>query len=176
MPTNFRRQILTATIIIGGSVMAFGAGFYFLSKSVGIQAEKIVTAQTFIAKDSAALAAFAELKKNAAEAALYQNAMEKVLVPKEQLLDFPRWLDGIARTRQVGLVFSFVGGESLPQAETPGFIGFSADITGTFDNLTAFIKDIEFNSARFLANFDGFDLTRSESNYRLVSQGKVFFK
>ena len=173
---DFRREVLVGIIVITGSIFIFGAGFYFFSKSLRADAQYIAEDRLLIAESSAILASFAELKRDASLAVRYEKAMERLLVPKDHLIDFPRWLEGLARVRQVGLNFSFSGSEVGPQEDYPGYINFSLDVTGNFDAIAAFLKDAESQSVRFLLNLDTFDVTRGGSGYRVFSRGRVFFK
>ena len=72
--------------------------------------------------------------------------------------------------------FSFSGSEIAPQENYPGYINFSLDIAGTFDAVTSFVKDIETGASRFLVSLNAFDTKRNGSGYRIIFQGKVFFK
>jgi len=173
---NFRKEVRKGILVILASVVVFGVSFYFFSKSLNSVTNDIVSDRLLIAKNSGVLENLAELKRGDQEAVHYQKAMEKLLVPKDQLLQFPGWLDGLARVRQVGLNFSFSGAEVAPQENYPGYINFSLDMTGSINALTSFLEDIELQPTRFLANLDSFEVTKSDSGYRITSSGKVFFK
>lgn len=176
MPNHFKQEITLSLSIIGGSIIVFGVLLYFLSQDVVSQADKIVADRLVVSQRATAIEALAELKNNKPKANAYFEAMNKILVTQDQLLDFPRWLDGLARVRQVGMNFSFHGTQNPSTGSSPGFISFSLDLTGASQNLIDFMKDIEFRSPRFLATIDNFDFTRKESGYRIMANGKVFFK
>lgn len=176
MPDRFRRELLISLFVIIGGLLIFSATLYLLSSDLSARAEKIVADRALISQRSAALEFLAESKKNTPRADVYKQAMDRILVSQDQILDFSRWLDGLARVRQVGLSFSFQGGQVSPHGDAPGYIGFSLDLNGKLDDLTNFLKDIEFQSPGFLINLDNFDLSRNGSNYRILTQGRVFFK
>ena len=157
-------------------MLLFGAVLYFLSRSLSLEANEIAADRLLISQRVAAIAAFAGSKTDAPKAGIYLEAMNKLLVSQDQLIDFPRWLNGLARVRQVGINFSFRGNQTPPQGDSPGFISFSLDLTGESSNMIDFIKDVEFRSPRFLAVMDNFDLTRNDSGYRILANGRVFFK
>jgi len=156
--------------------LVFAAILYFLSRDLQFQAEKIVADRALINRRAAVLGALADLKRDAPQADVYKRAMDKLLVSQDQLLDFSRWLDGLARVRQIGLNFSFRGSQVAPQGDAPGYIAFSLDLAGKLNNLVEFLKDLESLSPRFLVGLDGVDLTGDGSSYRILSQGKVFFR
>lgn len=176
MPTYFRRELVISLAIIGGSIAVFALALYFLSKDVNFQEEKVVADRALINQRAAVLGALADLKRDAPRGDVYKRAMDKILVSQDQLLDFPRWLDGLARVRQIGLNFSFQGSQVAPLEDSPGYIAFSLDLVGKLSYLIDFLKDIEFQSPRFLISLDNVDLTRSGSDYRILSQGRVFFR
>jgi hypothetical protein len=176
MPNHFRRELTISAIVIFGGLAIFSAVFYLLSSDLISQTGKIVADKALLAKRTATLEALASLKKDAAGAVLYKQAMDRLLVSQDQLIDFPKWLDSLARVRQIGLNFSFTGDQVPPGIDTPGYIIFSIDINGALDNLIAFIRDIELQSPRFLVALSGFDLNKTDSNYRITSQGRVFFR
>jgi len=140
------------------------------------QADKIVADRALTSQKTTALASLAGLKKDMVQAEVYKRAMDKMLVTQDQLIDFPRWLDSLARARQVVFNFSFVGDSVKPQGNSPGYIGFNLDAEGRFDNLTAFMKDVELKAPGFLVSLDSIGLNVSGSGYRISSGGKVFFR
>lgn len=176
MSGHFKKEMIISVIIVLGSILVFGTSLYFLAKSLKADATHISNDRLVIAHNASMLGVLAELKRDASQADLYQKAIEKILVPRDRLLDFQRWLDGLRRVRQVDMNFAFVGSESAPTETFPGYISFSLDISGTLDNLTAFLKDIELQSTQFLVSLDTFDVSGSGSSYRIISRGRVFFK
>jgi len=168
--------VIIGSVLIIGSIIVFGASFYFLSKSFDSMTKDIAADRLLIAGNTVTLGNLAELKQADQESARYKKAMGKLLVSKDQLIDFGNWLDGLARVRQIAMDFSFSGSEVAPQENLPGYINFSLDIAGPLDALTSFLKDIELQATRFLVNLDGFNAVRSDAGYRIVTNGKVFFK
>lgn len=176
MPNRFRRELLISALIIVGSIAVFGIGLYILSGVLDKEAADIADNRLTIARASAYLATLADLKKSSQAADRYRAAIEELLVPQEQLIEFPGWLDGIARTRDVELRFSFSGSETQPQGDVLGFIGFSVDVNGSLDALTSFFREVESESQRFLVSIDTLTLIKIESGYAASSRGKVFFR
>jgi hypothetical protein len=176
MPNRFRRELLISSLIIGVAVVAFGLAFYFLVQDLDSQAQKIVSDRALLAQRTALLLSLADLKKDAGSAAVYRQAIDKILVSQDQLIDFPQWISGLARIRQISLSFSFQGDQVPPQNGSLGYINFSLDASGSLENLGAFLEDVEFKAQRFLVVLDTADLSGGESGYRLLSHGRIFFK
>ncbi len=162
--------------IIAGSMIVFGAAFYFLANNIQQQANAVAQSRDNITNQDALINSYTDLKENAQAAATYQTAMDKLLATQDNLIAFPSQVDGIARNDGVDLVFSFVGDPVPAGAGTVGYVGFKLNATGSSDNLTAFLKDIELSAPILLSKIDSFDLTQSGSNYALDARGKVFFK
>lgn len=176
MPNRFRRELLISSLIVGTAVVAFGLAFYFLTNDLSSQAQKIVVDRASLAQRTILLSSLADLKRDAAEAAVYSQAMDKILVSQDQLIDFPQWISDLARIRQVSLSFSFQGDQVPPQNGSLGYINFSLDASGNLDNLGAFVEDLELQAPRFLVVLDTVDLSGGGTAYRLLSQGRVFFR
>lgn len=177
MPINFKREILIGLAFLAGGILVFGGGVYYLSRDLDSQAQALIADRTLVANRAALLGSLADLKKDAPEAARYQQAMDKILVSSDRLLDFPKWLDDLARIHRVSLVFSFRGSQTPSRADAPGYIGFTMDVSGTAENLSGFLSDAEVKATRFLLALDAFDLAKSEgANYRVLTQGKLFSK
>ncbi len=176
MVSHFKRDLIISFSIIAGSIAVFGTLFYFLSQDLYLQSGKISADRSIINQRAATIDSLNNLKKDAPNADVYLKAMNKLLVPQDQLFDFSRWLDGIARVRQVGMSFHFNGNIVSSQGNSPSYIAFSLDLNGGIQNLLDFLKDVEFRSPRFLVRIDNFDFTKNDRGYRILSNGRVFFK
>ncbi len=173
---HFKQEVRLSFAIIGGSIIAFGAMLYFLSQDFLSQADSVAADRLIITERAAAIGVLAGLKTDAPKAAPYLEAMNKILPPQDQLLDFRRWIDELARTRKVGMSFAFQGTQTPSHGDSPGFISFSLDITGLPSNLVDFMKDLEYKSPHFLVALDNLDFSKSVPNYRILINARVFFK
>ena len=162
-------------IIIGGMVI-FGAVFYFLAGSIQEQTDAIANGRNDIAVQSALINSYSNLKENAAIAASYQAAMDKVLATQDNLIAFPSQIDGVARNDGVTATFSFQDNPVPAGTNTVGYVDFKLNVTGSLDGVTAFLKDVELSAPILLSKIDAFDLTQSGSGYVLAADGRVFFK
>ncbi len=176
MHSYFKREILIGFAIIFGSILVFAAIIFFVSQDVAVQAEKVVIARTLIAERGATLSALAGLKKDAPAAARYKTALNAILATQDQLFDFQRWLEGLARGRSLSMSFSFQGSPALPSAEAPGYTPFTIRTGGGFASVLGFLKDIELASPRFLLVLDTFTLRSGGGNYDFSANGRVFFR
>ncbi len=148
----------------------------WLASDITAQTDRIVQDRLLIRERSASLNKLAELKRLAPQALVYEQKLSAFLPTQEQLLDFPRMLDSLARVHQLALNFTFQGGQGAPQGSVPGYVGFSLDVQGTFNDIVGFLKNVEFEPPRFLATLDSFDVVKNGGSYRLLAQGRVFFR
>ncbi len=91
-------------------------------------------------------------------------------------MDFPRWLDGLARAQQVTLRVSFQGEPVSATQGLPGFYRFSADMTGELNAILNFMTSVELRTPRYLARFENFEYSQSGDQARVTSQGRVYFR
>ncbi len=163
--------------ILFGGMLVITAGLYGISQDIASKASTIMTDRALIGDRSRALESLAGLKKDLPQAKRYQAAIDKILVAQDQLINFGRWLDGLARLRQVTISSAFDGTEIQPQDGALGSIGFTIDASGALPNLLDVLRDVELRSPRFLVDIIGFDLTRvSGSDYGVTAHGRVYFK
>ena len=180
----FRRQIVFSFAIIAGSILVLGAALYFLFFSLSAQSEEIIAAKAAIAERTSTLEALTTLKKEAAEALRYKGALDRILVSRDQLLDFPAWLSSLARGRRVEMQSAFVSEGVDPGETNAGYVGFSIYASGGAEDIIAFLEDAELKAPGFLVGLESFDLsgggsinlTAGVSDYRISSKGKVYFK
>ncbi len=174
-----KRKLLVNLGIIIGSFGLLGYGLFWFSGRLDARTDEIIKARQFIDESKRGITAIAELQGKAVEADAYQKRMDLILPREDQLLDFPRWLEGVAKVHQVAATFNFQGGQKPAEQNVPGYIQFTVAIDGRFDSILSFLKDIETNQRQFLAGFDHFELTRSGAigvMYRMSVNGKLFFK
>lgn len=184
MPTDFKRRLIISTSIILGSAVAATFAIYFLGNSIGGLAKKIVAEKASINQKTGALAVFAALKQQSAQAAVYQTAIDGLLPTQNGLIGFTQWVSGIAATHQVAVNVSFQGGGAsfVPASDTAadfqniGQTDFSISASGGINNLTAFLNDIESESPGFLLQITSFNIANNGGNYQFSGQGVVFFR
>ncbi len=174
MQEYFKKELFLDFSIILGSVLLAAVAIFFLNKDVASQAEKVSSARLSVAKQTAALGILATLKKDAPVAANYRQAMRRILITEDQLLNFPRVLESLARGRNLSLSFSPQGNPSGAGENTPGQLPFSLRLGGGLDNIIGFISDAELQSQNFLVSLDSFNLKGNGSYYDFTGGARVF--
>jgi len=176
MPKSFRRSLTISLIAIFVSFIASAAIFYVLGIRLNSLSSKIAREKGLIAQRKDLVDILTELKKVAPQAEPYNRAMDSLLPTQDQLLDFPRYLDALAKNYGVSLSFNFQGEPSAAQKDSPGSLGFALSLTGELSNNLEFLKALEAKSARFLLAVQNFSLSRVSGGYNTDLQGLVFFK
>ncbi|MBI2623732.1 MAG: hypothetical protein HYW65_04170 [Candidatus Liptonbacteria bacterium] len=176
MGSDFRRKFLIQLGVAAAVSAALVAAAGWFAADVSVQAGRVAQDRTLIRERSASIAVLAELKRNSARALQYEQKMNAFLPTQEQLLDFRRTLENLARVRRLTLNFSFQGGQTLPRGGAPGTVGFALDVAGASIDVLGFLKDVEVTPPRFLAAFDTFSIEQNAKTYRLFAGGRVFFR
>jgi hypothetical protein len=174
---GFRRHILIYSGIISGSALFLILGGLWISQSIAAHSQQIALQRSLVTGRAKSLEVLARLKQNSREVDAYAASMARLLPEREELLNFPRWLELFGRSSQVGLNFSYQGGAiAQPTETTAGFIGFNLEVIGSMDKLVQFVDELETKSRQYLVAFDAYDFTRQNDQYRLIMTGKVFFR
>jgi hypothetical protein len=172
----FKRRFWTGIGIIIGSIALFAVAIFFIGGDMSTQASAITAARSNYAEQSAMVNDYGSLKADAANAAVYQTAMSRLLSSQNDLIGFSSQIDNVAHNDGVDLTFAFVGAPVLPAGNTPGSAGFKMTAIGSLQNIVTFLHDIELGAPIMLLKIGAFDLTQSGSNYSITATGNVFFQ
>ncbi len=164
-------------VVIGVTLIA-GAGLTFavfqLRKSIAASSSEIKLMRVDFLSRSRAITSLAELKEDAEEARVYTDVLNFSLPTKEDLPEFNADVFELERRHNLPTSFKFSGSEIAPTSGTPGEIAFELNLTGTYDDIVNFLKDLEDSS--YVTDIRNFDLVGgAENQYRAIIQGVVFF-
>lgn len=176
MIENFRRTIIIGVSLIAGSFLIFWIVAYFGSGAITAQVEKIYNYKTAIKSHSDLIEELANQKASNPEMEKYDKAISVIFPTKDELVNLPAWLDGLARARNVNAVFSFGGEATQSKNGEAGYVGFTLNANGDYANLADFLRDVELTSPKYTISFDNFDLKRNAGNYGAAIGGKIFFR
>ena len=176
MEGHFQKTVVLGAVSIAGSIAVFGAFLYWMSGVLGARVGEISAERSAVERQTQLIGSLAALKTMAPEVSKYKQAFDALLPAKDELVNFPEWLDGLSRAHQVSKTFSFRGDPIPASGSQAGSIGFALDARGAYNDLTDFLKDLEFKAPRYLVNFEDFDLKRDGSMYHISIQGRVFFR
>lgn len=176
MASSLRKTIWISSGVMGGSLIVFLIIFLSIIGGMDDAILAIKNANTIIGEQAKATETLADLKLDAPKADQYQAKLKNLLPKKEELLGIKRSIDSAARVRNVTFNFSFTGGESAATAEAPGYIPFSIQVEGAYNDIQDFFVDLESKSTRFVVSFDSFSWQAISGGYRASAQGKTYFR
>lgn len=174
MKNSFKQHILISLGVVLAAIAAASAALYFLSGDIHVQAAKIISDKQLAAQQTAAVSILAHLKTDAARAAQYTVALDKLLPTHDELIGFPQWASSLGQSHHVAVSAVFQGNNTPAGDAAPGSDGFSLSATGAASDILAFLNDFEVQAPDFLLTINSFDLVNRGSNYQLSAQGQVF--
>ena len=169
-----RKQLLLSFGIILVAVGAATWGLYYYSGDITTQADKIISDKDLVTRQASIVGILASLKNDAPKAAIYTTAMEKLLPTHDELIGFQPWLMSRGQSDGVGLNFNFEGNSAPAPPGSYGADGFTLSVSGSTDQIIAFLQDIEIKANAYLLSIDSFDIARSGTTYSVTLQGRVF--
>lgn len=173
---TFRRELILNAAVMIVSFMVAGLILWWFRGEINFQADQVETARLTIARQAGLFGSLANLKQQVEIARGYEEKLSRLLPIKDQLINFPRWLEGLALQRQVNARFSFEGATVEATTETPGSVGFSLDLTGTLSAIQGLLRDLEVAPRAYFLKFNDFDLNRSGESYHFSAKGNLFFR
>lgn len=176
MDKKFLRNIIINIAIILAAIALFFVLANFLDSRITAIATETSSARAAQFRASKITEILAAYKSDAPRAKYYQDALSQFLPEQEQLLDYPRYLEGIARVRNVGVTFNYQGEPVAATGPVAGYLSFTMEVSGPLSNTIDFLKDVELQGARFMVAIDTADITRMSDIYRISAQGRAFFK
>jgi hypothetical protein len=178
MKNGFGRMMWVSVGIIVGSFLVFGAALYWTIGDLDARLTEITSTRQTISSNTKAIQSLASLKEFAPQVQAYQDRINLLLPGKDDLLDFPHQIESLARLNHVATTFTFKSVPTPPTETEPGYIGFSLTVVGGYDGVQSFLRAFETQSSRFSVILDTFDVNSgvSDSDYHLVTDGRVFFK
>lgn len=176
MLLHFKRQLWISLAIIFGSIIIAVIAFNYLASALVVGANKITADRALIDQQADSLGVIAALKNQAPKAAVYQTAMDSLLPTQDGLIGFSQWINTVAAAHQVSVSASFQGNIIQPAGSDPGQAAFSMDVTGSLNDIAAFLNDAESKASGFFITVNSFNLIDKNSTYDLTGQGNVLFR
>jgi hypothetical protein len=173
MTADIKNSIWISLAVILLSIISYYIGLSFIFKNIAQTTFKIKEKNVAISRLSNSPDILANLKNQAQVVAPYENALKSLIPPQESLLEVPRWIEGLARARNINSTFSFQGEPGI----TPGSLGVAAFYIqgyGGYQDLIRLVRDMEVNQPKYLLNISSFSINRHENAYRAEIYGTIF--
>ncbi len=158
---NFKQELGKKILVTLLIITVLLVGLIFLGWDINRRAQVIKEQRQELADRSAKLSLFAQLQNQSVQADSYLSILENILPNRDQLFDFPKELEKLAKQAGLGFGFSF-GNETPPSSAQPGRLKFIIAVQGSLAKILDFIKIAE--ASRFLINFESFDFGGTEAN------------
>ena len=122
-----------------------------------------------------ALNSLASLRQESEKAKPYFNMLQTILPTKDEIVNFLKELNDLAKINKIELGFSF-GNEILGTPSEPGATNFNLTVSGNYNNIFNFLRSAE--KSRYVIGWESVDLTRDPQSQRFSAliSGKVFSK
>src|SRR3989344_2386433 len=164
MNDTFRRTFIIGASLIAGGFLIFTIFVYFVSGAITAEAEKISQNRDVIRNHSSLIEGLAKQKASSQEVKKFEQAINLILPPKDELVGLSDWLDGLSRAHNVGVSFNF-SGDAVPAKDSDaGYIKFTMNASGSYSNIADFLRDVELKAPRYTISFDDFDLKKNGNN------------
>ncbi len=168
---NFKKHLLITIGIPAGISLILITTIFVINSDINRKVQEITTLRADLLFRLNLAESLAVLNQDSQEAQKYTTELDTVLLDRNKLIGFPRELAGIARQNKIDLN-SALGQESPIDSETLRQTNFMMTGQGTFENFINFLKTLEIS--RYFINLSSIDLTREQSIFRIIMNGRVF--
>jgi len=172
MQRSFKFRLITTLSITLGVLLIIAIVVIYLGLDISAKADFVSDTQARLFARVVNISNLTKLKEQerTADAALFK--LNNALPKRDSLFSVSRDLSDFARSRNLSFGSKF-GEEVAPREDKPGFIRLDMNVSGSYADLVAFIKDIEASS--YFINLLNFDIVRQGAKFSAVINGEVFF-
>jgi hypothetical protein len=175
MQAEFKKKLWVSVGVIVLSFALFAAATWQLTGNISGRVANIAKKRMTLQEQVNLIQTLAQFKSVDAQATDYESKLSSILPGREQLLDFPKWLNAVADDRNVRISFAFQGDN--PTAGTGlGAIAFRLSVSGNVQDITNFFADMETNKPRFIVQLGTMDISQSGSDYQVSVTGMVYYQ
>ncbi|OGY64345.1 MAG: hypothetical protein A3I24_01130 [Candidatus Harrisonbacteria bacterium RIFCSPLOWO2_02_FULL_41_13b] len=169
----FKKKILVNAIITLAIIIVLAIGLFFAGRGINQKVIKIESLRKELNTRLTALNSLTNLRQQSEKAKSLFGSLQTLLPTKDELINFPKELNGFAKANKVEIGFSF-GSETAPAENQPGFTAFNLTLSGSYDNLVKFLKAIE--GSQFFVGINSLDVTKDPQSQKFSAliSGKIF--
>ncbi|MEK7193899.1 MAG: hypothetical protein AAB651_00910 [Patescibacteria group bacterium] len=169
---SFKKRLLLTIGVIPLGILILGAGLYFLGMDIKGNVKRVRNARQELLFRSKIGEKISVLKNQAEQAKLYSADLENILISRDQLANFSRDVNAIAKQNQIDLTSSF-SGETPASADGLGSIGLTMTAAGSLENIINFLK--AFNESRYSIKLNFLDFVSQGEKFKALFNGQIFF-
>jgi Tfp pilus assembly protein PilO len=170
---KFYKNLFKRNVFYWLGILILVGLLFFLKTSLGNSVSEIAKKQDLLTARSSSLKSLATLREQFQQANPYFSLLENILPPRDQLLNFSKELESLAKKSELDFGFTF-GEEKVSSGKQPGYISFRLTLTGTYNEFDGFLKSVE--ASRYFVDFSNVDMTKKGDTFSVIVNGKVFFR
>ncbi len=171
---NFKKKLLIQAIILGAGVFLLALLIILLNADINKRAEKIVQYKRELEIRNQTIALLTNSNADFERAQPMETVLSDLLPSKDQLINFPKELDTLARGYSIQIGFSF-GTENASTETDPGLIRYTMALTGFYQDIVDFLKELEGHP--YFITMDSIDVKLiTGTTYSLITSGTIFTK
>ncbi len=176
MNGGFKKSFLISAGVIGVSIIAAVAAFYYFAGVMDAQAGAVVNAKVQAERSANTVGALALLESQVPQAEQYSQAIQKLLPDQAGLITFGSWVNAIASRYHVTASVTFQGDPIPSTGAVPGNTNFTMVVEGPEGSIVPFLDDLTLHEPGFLVSFGSFDFANSGQQENLTAQGVLYFR
>lgn len=168
---EFRQWLLKNVGGAAAAVLILAVLLLLLGLDISRRTGAIIRQRQDLASHSQSLNSLALLRSEAERANKIRGAIQDFLPSGDQLISFPKSLEGLAKSNQLGFGFTF-NSEVAGSVAEPAVSNFTLVTRGLYNNFLNFLKAVE--KSKYFVGFELFDLNRKDKDFEIIMKGKVF--
>ena len=172
MQDNFRSKLIYSLSITGGIIIFILAVVLYLGLDIRKKADAIAGVETETISRISKVSDLNKLKSQEKEAQADLIKLKSALPKRDSLFEVSKNLSAFAKARNLAFGYKF-GEEVESKGGNPGFIRVEMNISGSYENILSFLRDIE--ASKYFINLSSLDLTRQNTGYTSIINSQIFF-
>ena len=168
----FKKRLLTRLAILGGGIILLVLFIILLNVDINKRMAAIEESKALLASrdEAVSLLTHSQLDLERVENGI--SVLGRVLPNKDELINFPRELEGMANKYLLDIGFSF-GVESAGVESRPNSISFTMTLSGAYEDITDFLEELEEH--RYIILIDSAEVRRgNDGRYSFLTGGSIY--
>lgn len=168
---DFKKWLWRNSLASGIAAAALAAFTLLLGMDIEKRAELIRVQRRNLGLQLRSIESLALLRKDAGKADQLFQSLQNVLPSKDQLINFSKNLETIAKDNRLGFGFVF-GAESAGKDNEPRVTHFTLTSSGPYSSLLRFLRAIE--GGEYLVKINSVDIIEKGNSFEMILRGMVF--
>jgi len=172
MERSFKLRLISTLSFTLGTILIIGIVVFYLGFDISRKGTLILSTNTKLLQARNNISDLAKLKEQEKEADIALFKLNNALPKRDSLFSVSRDLEDLAKRRSLSFGSKFKEEVSATNTQ-PGYIGIDMNLSGSYNDLVAFIRDLDVGS--YSINVVSFDIVRQGSGFSGLITGELFF-